>query len=79
MCNVPVLNCIEGVLVSDVIHKQEAHGSSVVGCGNGAISLLSCCVLEEKIKIHALNSMLVCFIHFGFSRLHKTILCQNNT
>lgn len=21
--------------------------------------------------------MLVCFIHFGFSRLHKTILCQN--
>jgi hypothetical protein len=41
----PVLNCVEGVLVGDVIHQQEAHGSSVVGCGDGTVALLSRCVL----------------------------------
>lgn len=42
----PVLHGAEGLLVGDVIHEQEAHGSSVVSCGDGAIPLLSCCVLH---------------------------------
>lgn len=41
----PVLDGVKGLLVGDVIHEQEAHCSSVVGCGNGAIPLLSGCVL----------------------------------
>ncbi len=46
MSNSPVLNCIEGVLVSDVVHEQEAHGSSVIGCGDGTVALLPCCILH---------------------------------
>lgn len=42
----PVLHSVERLLVGDVIHEQEAHGSSVVGRGNGAISLLTCSVLQ---------------------------------
>lgn len=42
----PVLYSVERFLVGDVIHEQEAHGSSVVGSGDGAISLLTCSVLQ---------------------------------
>lgn len=30
----PVLHGGKGLLVGDVIHEQEAHGSAVVGCGD---------------------------------------------
>lgn len=68
MCNAPVLNRIERVLVGNVIHKQEAHCSSVVGCGNGAVSLLSCCVLQ-KIKTHAFS---LCYFLFTLDLLGST-------
>lgn len=45
---IPVLHCIEGVFAGDIIHEDEAHGSSVVGCSDGPISFLSSCVLEQK-------------------------------
>ena len=45
--HVPVLYGVEGLLVGDVIHKDEAHGSSVVSCGDGAVTLLARRVLEK--------------------------------
>lgn len=44
----PVLYSVKRLLVGDVIHEQETHGSSVVCCGDGAISLLTCSVLHIK-------------------------------
>lgn len=44
----PVLHSGEGLLVGDVIHEQEAHGSTVVGCGYGPVALLACCVLGKR-------------------------------
>ena len=43
----PVLNSGEGLLAGDVIHEQEAHGAPVVGCGDGPVALLACCVLHK--------------------------------
>lgn len=40
----PVLHRTERVLVGDVIHEQEAHGSSVVGRSDRTVALLPCCV-----------------------------------
>ena len=45
---IPVLHCIEGVFTSDIIHEDEAHGSSVVGCSDGPVSFLSSCILGQK-------------------------------
>lgn len=45
---IPVLHCIEGVFAGDIIHEDEAHGSSVVGCSDGPVSFLSSCILEQK-------------------------------
>lgn len=33
---------VEGLLVGDVVHDQDAHGSTVVRGGDGAEALLSC-------------------------------------
>lgn len=44
----PVLHSGEGLLVGNVIHEQEAHGSTVVGCGDGPVALLACCVLGKQ-------------------------------
>ena len=46
--HVPVLDSVEGLLVGDVIHEDEAHGAAVVGCGDGAVTLLPRRVLETK-------------------------------
>lgn len=46
--HLPVLDSIEGLLVGDVIHEDKAHGSSVVGRGDGAVTLLTCRVLGYK-------------------------------
>ena len=43
----PVLHGIKGLFVSDVVHKDEAHGSSIVGCGDCSVPLLACCVLWQ--------------------------------
>lgn len=43
----PVLHSGKGLLVGDVIHEQETHGSAVVGCGDRPVALLACCVLEK--------------------------------
>lgn len=45
---IPVLHCIEGVFTGDIVHEDEAHGSSVVGCSDGPVSFLSSCILEQK-------------------------------
>lgn len=71
MPNSPVLHCIEGVLVSDVIHEQEAHGSSVVGCGYSTVALLPCCILHLYTKTNYI-SILYLFIHFTFVKIYKT-------
>lgn len=47
-CASPVLHCSEWLLVGDVVHEDEAHGSAVVGCGDGPVPLLSCRVLLRK-------------------------------
>lgn len=73
--NPPVLNCVEGLLVSDVIHEQEAHGSSVVGCGDGTVALLSCCIL--CLHTHKIKSIFPYSVLFGrfcvFIKVHETI------
>lgn len=43
----PVLHSGEGLLVGNVIHEQEAHGSSVVCCGDRTVALLARCVLGK--------------------------------
>lgn len=45
---IPVLHCIERVFTGDIIHEDEAHSSSVVGCRDGPVSFLSSCILEQK-------------------------------
>lgn len=37
----PVLHAVEGFLVGDIVHEDEAHGPSVVGGGDGAVPLLA--------------------------------------
>lgn len=44
----PVLHSIEGLLVGDVVHENEAHGTPVVGCGDGPVPLLPCRVLGKN-------------------------------
>lgn len=44
---IPILDSIEGILIGNVIHQNEAHGPTVIGCGDGPVPLLPCCVLEE--------------------------------
>lgn len=44
----PVLHGSEGFLVGNVIHEQETHGSSVVGCGDRTVALLARCVLGKQ-------------------------------
>lgn len=46
--HVPVLDSIEGLLISDVVHENKAHSATVVGCGDGAVTLLTCCVLQTN-------------------------------
>lgn len=46
MDSVPVLYGIERVFTADVIHQYEAHGPSVIRCGNGTVALLARSVLQ---------------------------------
>lgn len=46
--DIPVLDSVEGILVGNVIHENEAHGSSVVSCGNGAVTFLASRVLRKE-------------------------------
>ena len=39
------------LLVGDVIHEDEAHGTPVVGSGDCAVALLSSCILHINKKI----------------------------
>lgn len=48
--HLPVLDGVEGLLVGDVVHEDEAHGASVVGCGDGPVALLARRVLDGKEK-----------------------------
>lgn len=43
----PVLHGVEGLLVGDVVHQDEAHGPAVIGGGDGAVPLLPGRVLGE--------------------------------
>ena len=36
----PILDVVETLLVSDVVHQHDAHCAPVVGCGDGPESLL---------------------------------------
>lgn len=44
----PVLHGVEGLLVGDVVHEDEAHGPPVVGRGDGAVPLLAGRVLRKR-------------------------------
>lgn len=48
ICSLPVLNSIEGLFTSNIIHKDESHGSPVIGSGNGPVSFLSSSILQEN-------------------------------
>lgn len=54
----PVLDRSEGLLVGDVIHEQEAHGSSVVGRGDCPVALLACCVLGKQPLVSEVDHLL---------------------
>lgn len=47
----PVLHGAERLLIGDVVHENEAHSPTVVGSGDGPVSLLACCVLHTDNKI----------------------------
>ena len=47
---IPILDSIEGLLIGDVIHQNEAHGPTVIGRGDGPVPLLPSCVLGGKRK-----------------------------
>lgn len=44
--HLPVLHSVEGLLIGDVIHEDEAHGSAVVSGGDSPVPLLPCRILE---------------------------------
>lgn len=44
----PVLHGGKGLLVGNIIHEQEAHGSPVVGCGDRPVAFLPCRVLGKQ-------------------------------
>lgn len=44
--NLPILDTVEALLIGDVVHQNESHSASVVGCGDGAVALLPCRVLK---------------------------------
>lgn len=46
MALLPVLDRIEAVLVGDIVHQYETHGTSVIGGGNRPVSLLTSGVLK---------------------------------
>jgi len=46
----PILHRVETVLVGNVVHQDEAHRSTVVGCGDGTVPLLTSRVLKQKIN-----------------------------
>ena len=58
---IPVLDSIERFLIGDVIHQNEAHGSAVIGCGDGPVPLLPSCVLGGKRKESASQKVCFCF------------------
>jgi len=37
----PVPDVVEGLLIGDIVHEQDSHGTSVVGSSNGSEALLS--------------------------------------
>lgn len=45
ICDLPIMDTAERLFTGDIIHQYETHGTSVVGCGYGTVSLLPCCVL----------------------------------
>lgn len=47
---IPVLDSIEGFFVGDVVHQNEAHGPTVIGCGDGPVPLLTSCVLCREME-----------------------------
>lgn len=62
MCS-PVLHSIEGLLVGDVVHEDEAHGTPVVGCGDSSVPFLPRRVLwkrrqmrEDTHKLHRVET-----------------------
>lgn len=44
----PVLYSSERLFVGNIVHEDKAHGSPIVGCSDGPVALLSCCVLTRK-------------------------------
>ena len=50
------MHATEWFFVCHIIHKNKAHGSSVIGCCDGAIPFLASGVLESRIiKINLFN------------------------
>ena len=45
------MDAAERLFTSNVVHKNEAHRSSVVSCGDGSVPLLTRCILKQKIFV----------------------------
>ena len=41
------MDAVEGLLVGDVIHQDEAHGTAVVGRRDRPVPLLPGCILKK--------------------------------
>ena len=41
------MDTAERLFTRDIVHEDEAHGSSVVGCGDGPVPLLVSRVLKQ--------------------------------
>ena len=44
----PIMDTAEGLLVCDIVHEDETHGSAVVRRRYRSISLLARCVLAKQ-------------------------------
>ena len=47
---------LEGVHIGQIKHEDEAHGSPVVGGGDGAIPLLSRCIPDLKLDAFVISA-----------------------
>lgn len=43
----PILNSIERILICDIVHKKEAHRSSIISRRDGPVSFLAGGILEN--------------------------------
>lgn len=52
--NLPILDSSKGRLVSDVKHYNHPIRATIVGCSDGEVLLLTCCVPNLKLEVHTI-------------------------